>query len=238
MRKSIDVKFSRPLSILSSFQRDLLPGMIYVEAGSAKQVQQACAVLVGVYPSRGIQLVPIEETASLLQIKKQDTTLTPGTWVRIRCGKYAGDLAQVMDLTENGEDVGLRLIPRIDLNPRDDGTIDPITKKRKKSSTGVGTMRPPHRLFNYEEVLKVYRRKNVVNRNQAYVFQNDTYKDGFVEKDFKMSVLITDDVNPTLDEITQFTRRQDRGDDHVVNLSALLRRRERPPLRFCSREIK
>lgn len=146
MRKSIDVEFSRPLSILSSFQRDSLPGMIYVEARSAKQVQQACAGLVGVYPSRGIQLVPIEEMASLLQIKKQDTTLTPGTWVRIRRGKYAGDLAQVMDLTENGEDVGLRLIPRIDLNPRDDGTIDPITKKRKKSSTGVGTMRPPQRL--------------------------------------------------------------------------------------------
>jgi transcription elongation factor SPT5 len=62
-----------------------------------------------------------------------------------------------MDLTENGEDVGLRLIPRINLNPRDesdDVTIDPITKKRKKSSTRVGTMRPPQRLFNYEEVLK------------------------------------------------------------------------------------
>ena len=36
-----------------------------------------------------------------------------------------------------------------------------------------------------------------------------------------MSVLITDDVNPTLDEITQFTRRQDGGDDHVVNLSVI-----------------
>ena len=113
----------------------------------------------------------------------------------------------------------IRLIPRIDLNPRDDGTIDPITKKRKKSSTCVGTMRPPQRLFNYEDVLKVYGRKNVVKRSQAHVFQNDTYKDGFVEKDFKMSVLITDDVNPVLDEITQFTRQQDGGDDHVVNLS-------------------
>ena len=83
MRKSIDDEFSRPLSILSAFQPDSLPG-IYVEARSAKQVQQACAGLVGVYPSRGTQLVPIEEMASLLQIKKQDTTLTPGTWVQIR----------------------------------------------------------------------------------------------------------------------------------------------------------
>ena len=107
------------------------------------------------------------------------------------------------------------------LTPRDDGTIDPITKKWKKSSSGVGTMRPPQRLFNYEEVLKVYGCKNVVKRNQAYVFQNDTYKDGFVEKDFKMSVLIMDNVNPTLDEITQFTRQQDGGYDHVVNLSVI-----------------
>ena len=38
---------------------------------------------------------------------------------------------------------------------------------------------------------------------------------------FRSSVLITDDVNPTLDEITQFTRRQDGGDDHVVNLSVI-----------------
>ncbi len=90
------------------FSVDSLPGMIYVEARSAKQVQEACTGLVGVYPSRGIQLVPIEEMASLLQIKRQETTLTPGTWVRIRRGKYSGDLAQVVDLTENGEDVGAK----------------------------------------------------------------------------------------------------------------------------------
>ena len=55
--------------------------MIYVEARTAKQVQQVCMGLIGVYPSRGIQLVPIEEMASLLQIKKQERTLVPGTSV-------------------------------------------------------------------------------------------------------------------------------------------------------------
>ena len=95
-------------------------------------------------------------------------------------------------------------------------------------------MRPPQHLFNYEEVLKVYGRKNIVKQNQAYVFQNDTYKDGFVEKDFKMSVLIMDDVNPTLDKITQFTRRQDGGDDHVINLSFIAKALQKLPLRSCS----
>lgn len=221
MRKSIDVEYTaRPLNILSAFQRDSLPGMIYVEARSSKLVSQACNGLVGVYPSRGITLVPIEEMASLLQIKKQDLTVTPGSWVRIRRGKYQGDLAQVMDITENGEDVGLKFIPRIDLNPRDDNSLE--GRKRKKAATGAGTMRPPQRLFNYEEVIKVWGRKHVSKRNQVYVFQNDTYKDGFIEKDFKLSALVLEDVNPTLDEITQFTRRQDGAEaDNVVDLSII-----------------
>jgi transcription elongation factor len=37
--------------------------------------------------------------------------------------------------------------------------------------------------------------------NQAYIFQNNTYKDGFIETDFKLSAIVTENVNPTLDEI-------------------------------------
>ncbi|KAI0694194.1 hypothetical protein BC835DRAFT_1350385 [Cytidiella melzeri] len=222
MRKAIDLEFSnRPLHILSAFQRDSLPGMIYVEARSAKQVSEACNGLVGIYPSRGVVLVPIEEMASLLQIKKQDLTVTPGSWVRVRRGKYQGDLAQVVDITENGEEVGLKFVPRIDLNPKDDASID--GKKRKKITAGSSSfsMRPPQRFFNYEEVVKVYGRKSVSKRNQIYVFQNESYKDGFIEKDFKLSALQLDDVNPTLDEITRFTRGQDGTDESTIDLSII-----------------
>ncbi|KAH9903261.1 transcription elongation factor Spt5 [Cubamyces lactineus] len=218
MRKAIDLEFSnRPLNILSAFQRDSLPGMIYVEARSAKQVSEAINGLVGVFPSRGINLVPIEEMASLLQIKQQELTVTPGSWVRIKRGKYQGDLAQVMDVTENGEEVGLKFIPRIDLNPKDDVGLD--GRKRKKAGAGLSSfnMRPPQRFFNYEEVVKVYGRKSVSKRNQVYVFQNDTYKDGFIEKDFRLTALQLDDVNPTLDEITRFTRGQD-GTENETNV--------------------
>lgn len=223
MRKSMDLEYTgRPLQILSAFQRDSLPGMIYVEARSSKQVSEACNGLVGIYPSRGVVLVPIEEMASLLQIKKQDLTVTPGTWVRIRRGKYQGDLAQVMDITENGEEVGLKFIPRIDLNPKDD-VLGADGKKRKKIPVvGAANMRPPQRFFNYEEVAKVYGRKSVSKRNQVYVFQNDTYKDGFVEKDFRLNALQLEDVNPTLDEITRFSRGQD-GAEHegTIDLSII-----------------
>jgi transcription elongation factor SPT5 len=220
MRKAIDLEYTaRPLSILSAFQRDSLPGMIYVEARSSQQVSQACLGLVGVYPSRGIALVPIEEMASLLQIKKKDLTVTHGSWVRIKRGKYQGDLAQVVEVMDNGEDCALRFIPRIDFSPRDDASLD--GRKRKKTGTGPASMRPPQGVFNYEEVIKVYGRKAVSKRSSQYVFQNDSYKDGFIEKDFKISGLMLENVNPTLDEIAQFTRHQDGETDTNINLSVI-----------------
>ena len=124
-------------------------------------------------------------------------------------------------LGENGEEVGLKFVPRIDLNPKDEILVD--GKKRKKTGASLAHQtRPPQRFFNYEEVVKVYGRKAVAKRNQVYVFQNDTYKDGFIEKDFKLSALQLDDVNPTLDEITRFARGADGGEgEHAVDLSII-----------------
>lgn len=196
--------------------------MIYVEARSQTQVVEACNGLVGIYPSRQIMLVSIEEMASLLQIKKQDLTVTPGSWVRIKRGNYVGDLAQVTDITENGDEVGLKFILRIDLNPKDDVMLG--GQKRKKGATTMATgVRPAQRFFNYKEVVKVYGRKQISKRNQVYVFQMDTYKDEFIEKDFKLSVLQLDDVNPTSDEITKFAKGRDgEGGDHQVDLSIIV----------------
>ena len=68
----------------------------------------------------------------------------------------------------------------------------------------------------------MYGRKSVAKRNLVYVFQNDTYKDGFIEKDFKLPALQLDDVNPTLDEITRFTRGQDGADNETaIDLSII-----------------
>jgi len=220
MRKALDLQYTgRPLSILSAFQRDSLPGMIYVEARSSQQVTQACHGLVGVYPSRGIALVPIDEMASLLQIKRHDLTVTSGSWVRFKRGKYQGDLAQVFDVAENGEDVALKFIPRIDFSPRDEASAD--GRKRKKTGIGLASMRPPQGVFNYEEVVKVYGRKAVTKRNHVYSFQGDGFKDGFIVKDIRISSLILENVNPTLDEIAQFTQTQDGEPDSNIDLSAI-----------------
>ncbi|THU92884.1 hypothetical protein K435DRAFT_967524 [Dendrothele bispora CBS 962.96] len=128
--------------------------------------------------SHGINLVPIEEMASLLQIKKQDTT--------------------VVDIAENGEEVGLKFIPRIDLTPRDDGG----DKKRKKTAG----MRPPQQLFNFEESKSTV---GIMSQREDLLSSS------------KINALILEDVNPTLDEITQFSRRQDGLEENMVDLSII-----------------
>jgi transcription elongation factor SPT5 len=219
MRKALDMEFSQqPLNILSAFQRDSLSGSVYVEARTSQQVNRACQGLIGFYPSRGIRLVPIEEMASLLLIKKIEQSLQPGSWVRVRRGKYGGDLAQVIDVDDTGDIVGLKVVPRIDLTPRDDD----IDGRKRKKAAQAGTIRPPQRLFNYDEVSKVYGKKNVGMRHGVYVFATDTYRNGFVEKEFKTSALITEDVQPTLDEITMFAGQKEGIDETSgVNLAVI-----------------
>lgn len=207
MRKSIDLEYSpTPLEVFSAFQRDSLPGLIYVEARSVSHVEAAIKGLVGVYVSRGVHLVPIEEMSSLLKLKKKIVEIVPGSWVRIKRGKYQGDLAQVIDITENGEEVGLKFIPRIDLAPKEDA-ID--GKKRKKGVVTPASIalvgRPVPKFFSHEEVSRAYGPRSVAQRGKSYVFQGETYtKDGFIEKDFKITGISTENVDPTLEEITRF----------------------------------
>ncbi|KAG8882142.1 transcription elongation factor spt5 [Tulasnella sp. 331] len=226
MRKSLDLHLTnRPLEILSAFERDSLPGMIYVEAHGQQAVKNALEGLVGVFPSRGIALVPVNEMASLLRIKKQVTTITPGSWVRIKRGKYGGDLAQVLDVTDNGEEAGLKFIPRIDLTPKEDVLGDRKRKKSGATPQNIPGFKPPQRFFNAEEVSKVF--KNKVNlkpgHSRKFVFMGDTYNNGFIEKDIRISGLITENVNPTLDEIARFTAGDQEADgaENAVDLSII-----------------
>lgn len=213
MRKFIETEFTpSPMDITSAFYRDSLPGIIYIEARNEKQVSHAIQGLVGVYPSRGFVLVPIDEMTSLLKLKKIETNITPGTWVRIKRGKYAGDLAQVLDVTDNGEEAGLKFIPRIDLTPKE---MDSLKRKKGFPSASSSAMsRPPQRLFHVEEISKVYGPRSCVRKkNDEFVFNGDTYKAGFLEKDVKIQGLVTENVNPTLDEITAFQAGGEDGDE-------------------------
>lgn len=43
-----------------------------------------------------IKLVPLEERSQVLAIKRKDKGPKEGSWARVRKGKYAGDIVQVL----------------------------------------------------------------------------------------------------------------------------------------------
>ncbi|GAA5991148.1 hypothetical protein JCM10908_006560 [Rhodotorula pacifica] len=196
-----------PLAIISAFQRDSLKGFIYVEARSEQDVRTAVHGLIGLYMNgpNGIFLVDIEEMPDLLRTKQKRVDLQPGGWVRFKRGKYAGDLAQIIAPSENGDEIAVKFIPRIDLAPKDDALgVGPDGRKRKKGAVMPLAFRPPQRLFNAEEIGKVYGQKEVQKRGQVLIFKGDEYHDGFCEKDVRVSSLNVEDITPTIDELTRF----------------------------------
>lgn len=194
------------LRFISAFCRDSIPGRLYVESRSANDVLEATTDVVGCYARNesNLTMVPIGEMADLLKITKLQPTVKIGGWVRLKRGKYAGDLAQVIDQAENGEDVGIKFVPRIDMNPRDIGEMG---RKRKKAAGADRGPRPQQRFFNPDEVRKVYAGADrpVKRGDKEWVFQKDTFRDGYCERDVRIDHLVLEDVKPSLDEVTKFS---------------------------------
>lgn len=212
MLKALQSSFTtKPVHLISAFVRDSIPGRLFVEARKFEHVLESLKDINGVYASSSsnVFLVPIEEMADLLKITKKQQEIKPGGWVRVKRGRYAGDLAQIIDQSENGEEVGIRFIPRIDLNPKEEGTYtDSAGRKRKKGAapgSSALSFRPPQKFFNYDEVVRAYRTRPPQARGMGrYLFMGDEYVQGYCEKDIRITGLILEGVNPTLEEISRF----------------------------------
>lgn len=223
-----------PLPIYSAFERgNNIPGFIYVEARRQADVTAALDGLSNVYP-RGDKtvLIPIKEMPDLMRVNKTEQ-LQPGGYVRIKRGKYVGDLAQIDDVEENGLGVTLRIVPRLDygLNedanaPMIDGGIKGDIQKRKRHAAYGSTnpaLRPPQRLFSDVEAKKKHSRhlqSQSTFDKKHWTYMGDTYINGFLIKDFRLQGLVTENVNPTLEEVTRFTAGAEDGTENL-DLSAL-----------------
>ncbi|GAA5864685.1 hypothetical protein JCM8547_008270 [Rhodosporidiobolus lusitaniae] len=215
----------QPMQIISAFNRDSLKGYIYVEARSEAHVRNAIHGLVGMYHNgpNGIFLVDIEEMPDLLKTKQKKVDLQQGGWVRFKRGKYAGDLAQILGLSENAEEVAVKFVPRIDLTPKDEAMKVGSDGKKRRMGSGVPlAFRPPQRFFNPEEISKVYGGKEVSKRSGGvFHFKGDEYKDGFCEKDVKIATLTTEDVHPSIDELTRFQGESGAAGSDSLDLSQM-----------------
>ena len=85
--------------LVVAFSVPKLPGRIYVSADNVNSVMTACASLSGIF-SRTISMVPEEDRRLVIAAAKHERhdipDLRPGSFVRIRRGPYAGDVAAVV----------------------------------------------------------------------------------------------------------------------------------------------
>lgn len=222
-----------PMPIISAFERGgTMLGYIYIEARRQADIHTALEGIMNVYPRTSIVMVPIKEMPDLLRVTKSES-LVPGGYVRIKRGKYAGDLAQIDEVETNGLTASLRIVPRLDYGqaeddnaPMVDGSIKGEAQKRKRQNAmGLNNpaTRPPPRLFSDVEAkkkhLKFLQQMSTFDKKH-WQYMGDTYISGFLIKDFRIQHLTTENVNPTLEEVTRFTAGAEDGTENL-DLSAL-----------------
>ena len=224
------------LPIMSVFERrNAMPGYIYVETRKPSDVLEALQGMSNVYPRKSI-LVPIKEMPELLRTKST-TMLEPGSYVRIKRGKYQGDLAQVDSVSNNGLEIHLRIVPRLDYGLNEDTNAPmPVAKpapslpslppptaamKRKRFGPKKIVKRVPAKLFSEVDAKKKHSKYLAAsNPKGTWIYQGDDYRDGFLMKDFTLPQLQTENVNPTLEEISWFAGSMDDSSENV-DLKAL-----------------
>ena len=198
-----------PLRIISVFERaNVTQGYFYVEARRQADVSEGIERIQHVYANQRMILIPVKEMPALLRVNKSEE-LNPGGWVRIKRGKYQGDLAQIEEVETNGLTVTLRLVPRLDYGMNDDSlavSTAADTKRKRAPKSGV---RPPQRLFSEAEAKKKhskYLSSTSGLGGKSWNYHGENYVDGFLIKDMKLNFLITKNVNPRLEEVTMFAR--------------------------------
>lgn len=213
------------LAITAAFERggpqSVMKGFIYVEAQRQNDIMKALDNMLNVYPRSKMILVEIKDMPELLRVTKTPT-LEPGAWVRLRRpAKHNGDLAQVLDVTENGLEARVRFIPRLDYGLRDDALAALTPDGKRKRPVGVAGPRPPQRLFSEVEARKHQPRFLSGNPStNTWTFMNDEFENGFQVKDVKIQQLTVTDVNPTLEEVTRFASGAEDGTENL-DLKAL-----------------
>lgn len=214
LRVVMERQFSgQPLQIFSIIARDGLKGYVYIEAHKPVHIAQAIEVAKlnhCLYPGqagKSLVLVPLAEMPQVLQTTAASAASGSAAaaaeipdiaaWVRVKRGRYANDLAQVVD---NAQDEGsydptnlntciirVKLIPRLSFTT----TNSPASTKD----------RAPPRLFDPEEAS----RYGPVSKSRGFwIYGGETYRDGFLYKNIRLSSLVTSAVTPSLEELARF----------------------------------
>ncbi|KAK3702448.1 transcription elongation factor spt5 [Vermiconidia calcicola] len=215
-----------PIKILSAFQREgVMAGNLYIEAWRQEDIMPALDGVSHVFMGTKPTMISLEEMPDLLRTKRSKQ-LEPGMYVRVRRGLYLGDLAQVVDVESNGTTVDLRLVPRLAYGMDEDANapaeVDAAGKRKRPVK--ANTQRPPPRLFSETEAKKKHgkylARAPGLGPGNSWTYQNKSYLNGFLLESFRVNALQTENVNPTLEEVTKFAAGAEDGTENL-DLAAL-----------------
>lgn len=172
----------------------------------------------GIY-QQTVKVIPVDDMVACLRIKKKEKELKEGAWIRMKKGRYGGDLGKViknrtfyfeigfwlnilfkiLDILDGGATLRVKLVPRIDYGKLDKKDDEPGEKRKNPFAYTI----QPQKLFNPENV---HRRFWTRTKNGGYEFQNEIFdRDGYLEKEVKLATVEIENVNPTLEEITKFS---------------------------------
>jgi transcription elongation factor SPT5 len=181
-------------TILSAFTRDNIRGSIYIEASTLDMVHRALKGIGGVIHSRSgaasIQHIPDEDHIPLLTMEAFLTSITTGSWVRIKKrGRHVRDLAFVSEIDKNRFSTIVLLPPRICFN-------------RKRKWPG----RVEANLFDADAVKQRFGSKSLRQLNGRWIFRKTIHVSGLCEDEYSLLDLTGEGVNPTDSELDLFRR--------------------------------
>jgi transcription elongation factor SPT5 len=212
IQKRIDDKLrvNQPINVYSAFERGPTgpqSGYLYVEADTQQAMVDIIEGVNHVFMGSGQTAISVKERPDLLR-KKKRAPLEVGKFVRmLRPPTYKGDLAKVVEVSTNGLDCSVQIVPRLDYGLNED-TNAAADNKRKRGFFGRGAERPPAKLFSETEAKKRHMKHlNMTGSGglRSYTYKGEDYQNGFLIKDVKVNWVTTERVNPKMEELQYFT---------------------------------
>lgn len=206
--------------IRSVFHLRQAPGRVYFEASKASAVHVLSKNIIDLYATHTI-LIPRGEQVQLLNCNG-GPEMKEGSWVRItRRGLYKRDIAQVLNVSRNGETVTVRVVPRV----RRSAKKKPETKRaRTNNATCVKAQR--FRMFDARRILNA---NNIRATEKGFkILDREIVEDPgeeFEEFGFLIKTLSHHEVEwckPTMDDIQQFidASAEKMANEVIVNANA------------------
>ncbi|OAF70789.1 Transcription elongation factor SPT5 [Intoshia linei] len=200
------IKYEGKFKYCSVIIKDNLKGYLYMEANLKSQVNDGIEGISAFFKFN-TKLVPLNEMVDVMTTIFPMKNIKRDMWVRIKSGKYKNDLAKVIEVNMNKNDVLLKLLPRID--------YDKMRGVMKTENTIRVKTRPFQKIFDVEKIESIGGRASILA--SGHEFEGSTYDaDGFLIKSFKASLLLHEGITPELSELTLFNVKND--DDECEDL--------------------